>query len=333
MPSARRATAGPGRVAVGPPALEAFLHRIGLRFSRAEPRRRARLFVYGVLAGPARKNGWTLAEFAGDPDLNGMQRLLTSARWDADGVRDDLRDWLLSELGGPDAVVVPTEVAVPRKGTQSVGVHRRFSGQVGRTVNVQEGLFLTYARGGRYAFVDRELYLPRSWTADPQRCARLGVPDGHGYASKAELARQMIERVLAGPGPRPWVGADASYGDEPALRAFLDQRGLRYVVGVRRPESVPPLPQRWEGDWGLDGGGLLVQRSPTGPRYHVWHAAPGTPLRELARVGAAITAARQRTGRICARLGLDQYRVRRYDAWYRHVTLCLVAGGYLTLAS
>lgn len=332
MPSARRATVHPAGAVVGPPALEAFLHRIGPRFSRAEPRRRARLFVYGVLSGPTRKNGWTLAEFAGDPDPNGMQRLLTTARWDVDGVRDDLRDWLLSALGGPDGVVVPTELAVAKKGTASVGVHRRFSGPAGRTVNVQEGLFLGYARAGRYALLDRELYLPRSWTADPQRCARLGVPEERGYASKTELARQMIERALAGPGPWPWVAADARYTDGPALRAFLDERGVRYVLGIRCPEPEPPLPQRWEGDWAIDGSGLLVRRAAPGRWYYVWRAAPGTPLRELARVAGTIGAARGRTGRICARLGLDQYQVRRYDAWYRHVTLCLVAGGCLSLA-
>lgn len=333
MPSARRAAVGPAAAVVGPPALEAFLHRIAPRFARAEPRRRAALFVHGILAGPARKNGWTLAEFAGDPDPNGMQRLLTTARWDADGVRDDLRDWLLAGLGGPDAVVVPTEVAVAKKGTASVGVHRRYSGRAGRTVNVQVGLFLTYAHAGRYALLDRELYLPRSWVADPQRCARLGVPDDHGYAGKAELARQMIGRLLTGPGPGPWIAADASYGDDPALRAFLDRHGLRYVLGIRRGEPVPSPPVHRDGDWALDGDGLLVHRSAGALRRYAWRAAPGTPLRELARVATTITAARERTGRICARLGLDQYQVRRYEAWYRHVTLCLVAGGYLTLAS
>lgn len=308
------------------------MHRIGPRFSRAEPRRRAALFVRGILAGPARKNGWTLAEFAGDPDPNGMQRLLTTARWDADGVRDDLRDWLLAGLGGPDAVAVPTEVAVPKKGTDSVGVHRRYSGRAGRTVNVQVGLFLTYARAGRYALLDRELYLPRSWTADPQRCARLGVPDDHGHVGRAELARRMVSRLLAGPGPRPWIAADASYGADPALRTFLDQHGLRYVLGVHRPEPVRPVPVQRDGDWALDGDGLLVHRTAGTVRHYVWRAAPGTPVRELARVAATIAPAWERTGRICTRLGLDQYQVRRYEAWYRHVTLCLVAGGYLSLA-
>jgi SRSO17 transposase len=315
------AVAAVTRSATRSAVLDSLLQRIDQRFSRAEPRRRARLFVQGILSGPARKNGWTLAEFAGESDPNGMQRLLTSARWDADAVRDDVREWLLERLGDDeDSVLVPTDVGFPKKGTGSVGVHRQYNGAAGRTENVQVGLFLSYTAGGRWALVDRELYLPRSWTVDPQRCRQLGVPDGVGPASRPRLARQMVERILARPGARPWFAADERYGDDQALRSWLDRQDIRYVLATSHPDRAG------------DSGRLLVRRGPAGTTYYLCRAPAGTPARELARVAATIPLAREHTARTCVELGLDQYQVRRYDAWYRHVTLCLVAGAYLAVA-
>jgi SRSO17 transposase len=315
--------------------LDALIERIGPRFTRAEPRRRAGLFVYGILSGPARKNGWTLAEFAGESDPNGMQRLLTTARWDADGVRDDVRDWLVDRWADEEAVLVPTEIAFPKKGTDSVGVHRRYDNRAGRTENVQLGLFLAYTSAGRWALVDRELYLPRGWVANQERCRQLGVPEGVGFAGRGQLARQMIERVLARPGPTPWVAADDGFGDDRALRSWLDRTGARYVLATRRPERAVSGTPDEDGDWVWDappgtGTGLLVRRTAAGLEYFHCRADPDTPVHRLARVAETIGAAPVRTARISAALGLDQYQVRRYDAWYRHVTLCLVAGAHLS---
>jgi SRSO17 transposase len=290
-----------------------------------------------------------------------MQRLLTTARWDVDGVRDDLRDWVMERFGDPESgVLVPTEVGFPKKGTASIGVHRQYNWLAGRAENVQLGLFLSYAVADRWALLDRELYLPQVWTADPQRCRQLGVPDGVGFASRPRLARDMVERTLTRPGPAPWVAADEVYGDDPALRSWLDRRAVRYVLATRRPEGLtseavsqlPRLP--WERhrvprgsmwyDWarlpvpGGPGRGwenfVLVRRSTAGSvrlTYYHCRAYAGTPIRELARVATVAAGVPQRVAQARGDLGLDQYQVRRYDAWYRHVTLCLLAGAYLAV--
>ena len=176
--------------------------RIGSRFARVEPRRRVAAFMRGLLAGLPRANCWTIAEHAGDSDPRGMQRLLSQAVWDADSVRDDLRGYVTEHLGDPDAVLVVDETGDVKKGTCTVGVQRQYTGTAGRIENSQVAVYLTYAAPAGYAFIDRDLYLPRSWTGDPQRCATAGVPDNAVFATKLALARAMIGRALDA-GTRP----------------------------------------------------------------------------------------------------------------------------------
>src|SRR6187455_980721 len=149
--------------------------RIGGRFARSEPRARAREYVSGLVAGLERKNGWTLAEWAGEVSPDGMQRLLRRADWDVDGVRDDVRAYVAEQLGEPGGVLIADDTGFLKKGTRSAGVQRQYSGTAGRTENCQVGVFLAYAgRGGR-AFLDRALYLPRAWADDADRRAEAGV--------------------------------------------------------------------------------------------------------------------------------------------------------------
>jgi hypothetical protein len=209
--------------------------RIAPRFSRAEPRQRARTFVRGILSGLRRPNGWTLARYAGDDDPNGMQRLLNAARWDVDGVRDDLRAWVVEHLAEPrGGVLVVHETAFPKKGDRSVGVYRRYGERTGRAENVQVGVFLAYTTQHGSALVDRELYLPASWTDDRERCRRAGVPDDVGYVSRPELARRMVHRALNAGVPAAWIAADEPYGDSDALRAWLEERDMGYALATNR---------------------------------------------------------------------------------------------------
>ena len=218
--------------------LQALHARIAGRFARAEPRRRALAYLRGLLGNVGRKNGWQLAEHAGERTPDGMQRLLATADWDPDLVRDDLRGYVVEQLGDPGAVLVVDETGFLKKGTTSVGVQRQYSGTAGKIDNCQLGVFLAYASGKGRAFIDRELYLPRSWTDDPVRCRAARVPEQVEFRTKPQLARVMLERALDAGTPASWVTADEAYGGDPALRAWLEGRGLWHVLAVKCTELV-----------------------------------------------------------------------------------------------
>jgi SRSO17 transposase len=203
------------------------------RFAQACSRKRARAYLLGLLSRTERKNGWTIAEFAGDATPDGMQRLLNFYSWSADDVRDDMREYVVAGLGDDRAVLVADETGFLKKGTKSAGVQRQYSGTAGRVENCQLGVFLAYAvPGAGRALIDRELYLPAAWTDDRDRCREAGVPDDRGFATKPELARQMIERALESGMPFGWVAADEAYGQNTALREWLEEYHVSYVLAV-----------------------------------------------------------------------------------------------------
>jgi SRSO17 transposase len=177
--------------------LDELFARVAGRFLRTEPRRRARAYVRGLLAPIADKNGWTLAEVAGDATPDGMQRLLNAAAWDSDGVRDDLRSYVVEHLGEPDGVLIVDETGFLKKGTKSAGVQRQYSGTAGRVENCQLGVFCAYATGKGRALIDRELYLPKSWISDEQRREDAAIPSAVEFATKTTLAKAMLTRAIA----------------------------------------------------------------------------------------------------------------------------------------
>jgi SRSO17 transposase len=225
----------PGRWQTG---LEELLGRVAGRFGRVEPRRRARAFVLGLLADLPRKNCWTIAEHAGNPSPDGMQHLLARAVWDHDGVRDDLRDYLVEHLGDPEAVLVIDETGDLKKGSQSVGVQRQYTGTAGRIENAQVAVYLVYATDAGHAMIDRELYLPGGWIDDPERLQAAGVPKHIGFATKPKLATTMLTRALDAGVPAAWVTSDEVYGADPTLRAELETRGIGYVLAVAGDHRV-----------------------------------------------------------------------------------------------
>jgi SRSO17 transposase len=167
-----------------------------------------------------------------------MQRLLNSARWDARQVRDDLRSYVVEHLGDPGGVLIADETGFLKKGTKSAGVQRQYSGTAGRVENCQLGVFLAYASPAGRALIDAELYLPRSWTGDRARCAGAGIPGEVGFATKPELARQLLGRALDAGVPARWATADEAYGQDHKFRVFCEQRRLSYVVAVPCSQSV-----------------------------------------------------------------------------------------------
>nr|WP_182903033.1 IS701 family transposase [Microbispora sp. H10830] len=218
--------------------LDALFARVAGRFGRVEPRRQARAYLTGLLAPVERKNGWQLAEAAGDATPDRMQRLLVSARWDSLGVRADLRAYVVEHLGHRDAVLIVDETGFIKKGTKSAGVQRQYSGTAGRIENCQLGVFLAYASPLGRALIDAELYLPKSWLADRQRCAQAGIPEEVEFATKPMLARQMLARALDAGLPVSWATADEAYGMDYKFRSFLERRGVSYVVAVPKSQIV-----------------------------------------------------------------------------------------------
>jgi SRSO17 transposase len=212
--------------------------RIAHRFARPEPRQRAFQYLKGLLSPLERKNGWQLAEQAGELTPDGMQRLLATADWDAEQVREDLRAYVVEHLGEPEAVLVVDETGFLKKGTKSVGVQRQYSGTAGRIENCQIGVFLAYASAQGRTFLDRELYLPKEWAADRARREEAGVPEAVEFHTKPQLARAMLERALDAGVPAAWVTGDEIYGGDRRLRLWLEERQLPHVLAIKSTEPL-----------------------------------------------------------------------------------------------
>jgi SRSO17 transposase len=218
--------------------LDALVELIAGRFGRVEPRRRVGAYLRGLLAGLERKNGWTLAEHAGAVSPDGMQRLLRTAGWDVDGVCDDLRGYVLDQLGDPAGVFIVDETGFIKKGVRSAGVQRQYTGTTGKVDNCQLGVFLAYASPRGRALIDRELYLPKSWTDDRDRCAGAGVPDEVGFATKPGLGLAMLERAHAAGVLSGWVTADEAYGQNRRFRDWLSARAVPFVLATRSDDLL-----------------------------------------------------------------------------------------------
>jgi SRSO17 transposase len=179
-------------------AIEELHRRIAGRFARSEARERVKRYLVGLLGRVERKNGWQLAEAIGETDPQGVQRLLNSAKWDADAVRDDLRKYVVEHLSDEESgVLVADETGFLKKGEKSVGVARQYTGTAGDTVDCQVGVFVAYASNKGTAFIDRALYLPEEWANDPKRRAQAGVPEEVAFANKIELAKRALSAEAA----------------------------------------------------------------------------------------------------------------------------------------
>ena len=217
------------------------INRIAPRFSRYEPLRHAAGLMLGMISGLDRKNCWTIAEHRGDRSPDGLQHLLSRAKWDAEAVRNDLRDYVIDAFGDADGVLVVDETGDVKKGLDTVGVQRQYTGTAGRIENAQVAVYLTYAAPRGHALIDRALYLPRSWAGDPARCDDAGIPTSkRDFATKPALAKALITRALDAKVPAAWVAGDEVYGADPRLRAAIRDHGLGYVLAVCQPTVACP---------------------------------------------------------------------------------------------
>ncbi len=205
--------------------------RIRHLFTQARVAASAGLFLDGLLGPERRKTGWMRAEAAGDPGPWRQQALLGRGRWEADALRDVVRDYALEALADADAVLVIDETGFLKQGKASCGVTRQYTGSAGKITNCQIGVFGAYVSRHGHAFIDRALYLPKAWTDDPARLVAAHVPPGTAFATKPQLARAMIERAIAAEVPFSWVAADSVYGVG-ELEMALRRAGKGYVLGV-----------------------------------------------------------------------------------------------------
>jgi SRSO17 transposase len=367
-----RMLAGDGHAAWSESFNEMFAQVAGV-FSNARVRRHGRAYLLGLLSQTERKNSWWLAEFAGEASPDGMQRLLNFSPWDEDACRDAVCRYAVRQFGDPGAVLAVDETGFLKKGRMSAGVARQYTGTAGRVENCQVGVFLAYcAPDGARALTDRELYVPRKWAQDRERCRAAGIGDDVPFSTKPQLARAMIGRALDAGVPFRWVTGDEAYGGNPELRKWLEAEEIPYVLAVACNAMIPTaagakradvlaglVPARaWQRlscadgskgprlyDWaliGTDSGKhwLLVRRSlQPGEKgelelafYRCYSPRPVT-LAELAAVAGARWGVEDCFAEAKNEAGLDHYQVRRYRAWYRHITLAMLGHAFLAVTA
>ncbi len=377
------AQAGPGLATIGNWAMSLCqLHqRLAPRFARPEVHQHALLYLQAILSDIPRKNGWQIAEHARQGRPYGMQRLLSRAVWDEDGVRDDLRTLVCQSLNPspllPASQVFPVHVidesGFPKRGSHSAGVAPQYCGASGQVENCQVGVFLSYVTALGHALIDRELYLPENWCSDQPRWQAAHIPQTVPFQTKPELAKRMLQRAQAAGLPLGWVVGDTVYGHSPDLRAWLQEQGFPYALAVPSLEvvcvqtraglllsDVASIAQQalrgsdWQRlsassgtkgerlfDWAmlpwLQGGTqderhwLVIRRcfdDPTEFAYYLVFAPLATPLCTIVQAIGTRWQIEEDLQATKA-LGLDQYEVRSYLGWYRHITLVQLAYAFL----
>jgi SRSO17 transposase len=220
------------------PELDGFLSRYLPHFLTEEGRGHADRFVQGLLLGSDRRSVENIAEAIAGGVVRSMQKFIATAPWAAADVLAELRHHVTQELGDPDAVLNVDETGFPKKGTKSVGVKRQYSGTLGRTDNCQIGVFLNYCSSAGHVFLDRRLFLPEEWAADPPRRQETGVPEGVIFRTKPELALAMVAQAQAEGVPFRWVGGDSVYGDSPTFVQGIRALGQCYVVDTSADARV-----------------------------------------------------------------------------------------------
>ncbi len=348
---------------------EKLVEDMGVLFSRSEARLTFRLYLQGLLASVERKNSWQLSETMGLQKPYAFQHLLGRAVWKADELRDKTIDYVVGELGRSDATLVIDETGFVKKGNKSAGVKRQYSGTAGRIENCQIGVFLTYNTPNGHALADRELYVPQEWIADRERCKNAGIPKERIFQTKPQLAQEMLTRTLEKTGKVKWVLGDSVYSAS-KLRQFLESKNQPYILGVTGSQLLffndgrYPLSDIWleipEKKWqriscgyGTKGPrfydwylmrwnatnddfykGILFRRNPKtkdNPSFYSLFAPIGTSLEDLALGQGFRWTVEESFEESKGEAGLDEYEVRSYTGWYRHITLSMLAYSFLVI--
>jgi len=321
-------------------------------------------YLGGLLSEVERKNGCGIAEYAQEITPDGMQRLLTTAKWDAGAIRDELLGYIKERFGHPQSVIVISQAAFTKRGRHSAGVKKQFNEDSQRVENCQIGMFTSYSSPSGTILVDRELYVPEEWHDDWDRRARAGIPE-MAFASRGALAVRMLSRVIEARLPMAWVTTSGLAHNGPAIHDWLRAQHVPHVVeilptatvryrrGDRMVETAardllgPVANPQWrrflprDPLWsrvllrcdvsGRNATWLVASTARLGEaRQHYLAAGPAAAgLEELAAAAQAYRDSKEALERAKYRVGLDHYETRRYVAWYRHVTLALFADALL----
>ena len=350
--------------------LDGVVARIAPLFYRSESKRHGEQYLRGLLSPLARKNGWTIAEHVGEPEPKALQRLLNLSPWDADALLAINREYAMENLADPGAILVADPTGFAKKGKKSVGVQRQYSGTLGRIDNCQIATFLAYVTPRRdRVLIDHRLYLPeKSWMADPDRCAEAGVPAEVTFKTRPQQVREMIEGALAAGVQFAWFTADEEFGQNPGLCDFLESKRLPYVMAIPKNTTfldtagtireidayarrLPP------GAWqrracGIGSKGYrvydwaLVDSTETDRQYLIRRAIDDKELAfyrcynpnqgkfgELVHVAGARWPIEECFGAGKNETGLDNYQVRTWNAWHRHITFAILAHTFLAVTA
>ena len=330
-------------------------------------------YVKGLLGTSARKNGWQLAEYLGETTPYNIQQFIYRGRFSADALRDINRTYVAEKLGEADGVLIVDETGFLKQGKKSCGVKRQYSGTAGRVENCQIGVFLTYASKKGHSPIDRRLYIPEEWAKDTSRRNEAGIPETLIFQTKPQMALEMIQEATAADVPYGWVSGDCVYGDYTDMRQWLEINHKGYVMSVSGKAYVwqgftqnsigsimKNLPEEgWfeascgDGskgarlyDWitvdinppALEGWKrtLLIRRSKTAPeelRAYICFAPEGTPNYKLIEIAGTRWTVETCFKESKSEVGMDQYEIRSYGGWYKHITLSLIALALLTVLS
>ena len=347
---------------------ESLTDRVAGLFVHLQSSGHARSYLSGLLAPMERKNGWTIAEYAGEKEPKAMQRFLNKASWDADDLRDLNLDYVIENLGDADGVLIADPTGFAKKGRKSAGVQRQYSGTLGRVDNCQIGTFLAFVNtAGDRVLVDRELYIPeKTWIGDRARCAEAAIPAGLEFATRPAQVIAMIKRCVQAGLEFRWFTADEEFGQNPGLRDYLENVMTAYVMAIPKstafidaaghsteiqdlPGQLPP--SAWQRracgigtkghrvyDWVVinsnrDDHQYMIRRSVDDGELAFYHCynPRHEPDGELVRVAGTRWPVEECFQSAKGSVGLDNYQVRLYHAWYRHITLAMIAQSFLAI--
>ena len=352
---------------------EELTKRVGGVFANDSGRNMAASYIKGLLSVVERKNGWQLAESMGLKTPYSLQQFLFRGRFSADSLRDVLRSYVSEKLGEPDGILVVDETGFLKQGKKSCGVKRQYSGTAGRIANCQIGVFLTYAGSKGHTPIDRRLYIPEEWCNDIQRRKGAGIPDDLTFLTKPQMALEMMKSAHEAELPFEWVTGDCVYGQDHDTRLWLEADNKNYVLGisgkdyiwqgfkqVRVAEILNSLPAEGWSEVSCGNGSkgariydwlhvdinsqisenkkrwLLIRKSKTNPQdlcAYVCCASCDTTVERLVQI-----AGYRWTIECCfaegkSEVGMDQYEVRSFEGWYKHITFACLALALLTVLS